>query len=138
MGTRIGFVVAALLAVAVAEGGCGGDSCSGTYNCPALVHGEVLVPATLPAAVSHVTADASCNAVSLAGDMTGPIAVSYGGSIPAGTTKTCDIRAQLSNGMELVASVSFEGVICCGNTAVGSPSTLKVVDGGVADSANAN
>jgi hypothetical protein len=124
--------------VALAQSGCGSNTCSGTYNCPAILFGAVDFPANLPASVAQVTAAAPCTASYPVGDMENSVLVSFNGSINAGATATCQVQARLSNGLELVASVSFQSRPCCGNTAVGGPSTFASADAGALDSADAD
>jgi len=130
MGWRSWFLAGAI--VAFGPSGCGSSSCSGDYNCPA-GGGEVLVPDNLPAAISSLTADAPCF-IALVGLYTeGPVPVNVTGSISAGTTVTCRVHAELSNGAEMVASLSFQTIPCCGIAGMaGAAPTFGYVDGGVA------
>lgn len=128
----MGCVLAGGFLVASTQTGCGnglGD-CVGVYNCPEEMIGEVLIPPHLSAPISSVTADAPCTTFYAGGDTEGPVSVTFGGSIAEGTTVSCQIHAQLSDGTEMVASVSFEGFQCCGNTAIGNPATFKNLEDG--------
>jgi hypothetical protein len=123
--------------VASAQTGCGTNRCSGTYNCPA-GGGEVIVPANLPAPISSVTADAPCFIASVGPYTGGPLVVNVNGSISASTTVTCLVHARLSDGSDMVASLSFQALPCCGTAgAVGAAPTLAFVDAGVVDAASA-
>src|SRR5438552_14148930 len=92
----------ALAGVASVGGGCDGPGeCTGIYHCPLALYGEVDVPADLPAPVSSVTADGSCSTFRTDTSPTAPIVVSVKGTVAAGTTLTCQVRAQLADGTKL-------------------------------------
>jgi hypothetical protein len=127
---------AAGMLVALAQGGCGSNNCSGTYNCPAGV-GEILIPANLPAPISSVATQAPCQLSSMA-PYTGPgIFVYVNGTIAAGSTVSCKVQVQLSDGAQLEGSIVFQPLTCCpGGAQVGSPSTLMSPDAGAVDAAS--
>lgn len=132
--------VAVALVVASVEGGCGGGECSGVYNCPAALYGEVTLPADLPAPITSVTADGSCSTFRADTSPTAPVIVSVKGAIKAGTTLTCQVRAQLADGTALVASVSFRSLGgCCAelSTAIGGPTTFAPMTAEASDATSA-
>jgi hypothetical protein len=121
--------------IVLAHSGCGSNSCSGTYSCPAGI-GEVLVPANLPAPISTVTTRAPCVISSTAPYSGSSILVYFNGTIAAGSTVNCQVQVQLSNGAQLEGTVSFQPLTCCpGGTQVGNPSTLASPDAGAIDAA---
>jgi hypothetical protein len=125
-------VAAAAVAVAgLVGGGCGGwDECSGVHHCPAALYGEVDVPADLPAPIISVTTDAACSTFRADTSPTAPVIVGVKGTIDAGSTLTCQVHAQLADGTEVAASVSFRPLSgCCSSlsTAVGGPTTFAPI-----------
>jgi hypothetical protein len=107
---------------ALPSSGCD-SKCSGTYDCPA-GGGEVIVPAGLPAPVS-VTADAPCW-VGSTPPYTNRIYVNINGE----ETGACTVRASLSDGTQLVASLSFTPLMCCGLSAAGMSATFTIAHAG--------
>jgi hypothetical protein len=125
-----GAVAVAVGAAALAsiQTGCG--ECTGTYSCAPALYGEVNVPADLPAPITKVTANEPCTAVRLDSSPTAPVLVSVKGSIDANRTVTCHVRAQLSDGTQRTASVSFQPLVgCCSHLsrAIDGPATFSLV-----------
>jgi len=128
--TELGAVAVAIGAAALASSQTGCGNCTGTYNCPAALYGEVNIPADLPAPITKITADEPCTAVRLDSSPTAPVLVSVKGTIDANRTVTCHVHAQLSDGTQLAASVSFQPLVgCCSNlsTAIDGPATFSSV-----------
>ena len=118
---------AALLAGAIAllPSGCG--PCQGTYGCPAAIIAQVDLPSGVTGPLATMWVGAPCKAAYPDGDSTGSLLVWIDQSIPQGTTKTCRVHGTLSDGTELVASVSYEPLTgCCSdlNTAIETPVTF--------------
>jgi hypothetical protein len=109
--------------------GCSGK-CDGIRGCPALLYGEIDSPDG--GSISAVSADSPCKAFPQTIEP-GVYAVSTDAPIPDGQTRSCRVHAVLSSGVAVEGVVTFQGVGCCGNTAVGGPVTLRVVDGGASD-----
>jgi hypothetical protein len=90
------------------------------YSCPPEGGAQVLVPANLPAPISSLTADPPCSIGSQS---------PYTGSriyadILGERTGTCNVRAVLSNGAVMTASVSFQPLMCCGSSVGSATFTL--------------
>ncbi len=66
-------------------------------------------------------------AIELTGDREGAVSVTVKGSLAPGATVTCQVHGTLSDGSQLVASVSFEMTTgcCAGLTSTNSPATFQ-------------
>jgi hypothetical protein len=97
--------------------------------------GEVKLPTDASAPLASVMAEAPCKILLGPG---GTLLVAVNGSLPPGTT-TCRVHGVLSDGTELVASISFRPLPgCCSSdsTAIDGPATFSRVDGGAVDGAS--
>ena len=127
-------VVSALVAVALWAGGCSRGDCEGTYNCPALVPGQVAYPTDGGVTLIDVTTTAPCRVS--APDDGGVWSVSFNATIAAGVTKTCEVQGHLSDGTQVDAEIPFQSLHCCGNTAVNGDTVILSRSGAADASSN--
>jgi hypothetical protein len=116
---------AALAAVVLTGVGMGcGDDCAGTYNCPALFgSAELVVPSNLTSPLVSVTIDGPCKTNFAPGDNEAPLTLMLKENPPS-KDFTCTVHGRLADGTDLLATIEFKQLKCCGVAGAPGPITF--------------